>query len=213
MVKSGDSHWHHTRYLLKVGVRENVWIDKYHVNCTVDVIYKYLRGLAWGTRKWCFPEVGVSMKMGYENWYCAALYSTFKHSDAHSDVTFDDWAYVHIAFLLSMTYNSLKFGTPYVETHCTIKIVFISSAVSVVLHFCLFLQPHVRVWNSVSLHTLAVIGIGELERSICCLSFSKAVSTWLLTCVLMRSYMLSSSITEAAFCTSLFKDDDETHRT
>lgn len=34
--------------------------------------------------------------------------------------------------------------------------------------------PHVRVWNSVSLHTLAVIGIGEFERSICCLSFSKA---------------------------------------
>ncbi|XP_069695137.1 echinoderm microtubule-associated protein-like 2 isoform X3 [Periplaneta americana] len=34
--------------------------------------------------------------------------------------------------------------------------------------------PHVRVWNSVSLHTMAVIGIGEFERSICCLSFSKA---------------------------------------
>ncbi|KAJ9585806.1 hypothetical protein L9F63_002397 [Diploptera punctata] len=35
-------------------------------------------------------------------------------------------------------------------------------------------RPHVRVWNSVSLNTLAVIGIGEFERSICCLSFSKA---------------------------------------
>lgn len=35
-------------------------------------------------------------------------------------------------------------------------------------------RPHVRVWNSVSLHTLAVIGIGEFERAICCLSFSKA---------------------------------------
>jgi hypothetical protein len=45
------------------------------------------------------------------------------------------------------------------------------------ISFCVFLQPHVRVWNSVSLHTLAVIGIGEFERSICCLSFSKAVST------------------------------------
>ncbi|XP_059480615.1 echinoderm microtubule-associated protein-like 2 isoform X3 [Neocloeon triangulifer] len=33
--------------------------------------------------------------------------------------------------------------------------------------------PHVRIWNSVSLQTLHVIGIGDFERSICCLSFSK----------------------------------------
>jgi len=38
------------------------------------------------------------------------------------------------------------------------------------------LQAHVRIWNSVSLHTLHVIGLGDFERSICCLSFSKAVS-------------------------------------
>jgi len=56
-------------------------------------------------------------------------------------------------------------------------IMFLSEALIVILHSCGFLQPHVRVWNSVSLHTLAIIGIGEFERSICCLSFSKAVST------------------------------------
>lgn len=35
-------------------------------------------------------------------------------------------------------------------------------------------RPHIRVWNSVNLSTIAVIGIGEFERSISCLSFSKA---------------------------------------
>ena len=37
-------------------------------------------------------------------------------------------------------------------------------------------RPHVRIWNSVSLQTLHVLGIGELERAVVCLSFSKAVS-------------------------------------
>ncbi|CAG2055365.1 unnamed protein product [Timema podura] len=44
-------------------------------------------------------------------------------------------------------------------------------------------SPHIRVWNSVSLHTLSVIGIGEFERSICCLSFSKADGGTLLCAV------------------------------
>jgi hypothetical protein len=60
------------------------------------------------------------------------------------------------------------------------KNVLFSAVLNVIMHFCVLLQPHVRVWNSVSLHTLAVIGIGEFERSICCLSFSKAVSTLIL---------------------------------
>ncbi|XP_066583386.1 echinoderm microtubule-associated protein-like 2 isoform X2 [Prorops nasuta] len=34
--------------------------------------------------------------------------------------------------------------------------------------------PHIRIWNSVSLTTLSVIGNGEFDGSICCLSFSKA---------------------------------------
>ncbi|KAF7393141.1 hypothetical protein HZH66_008974 [Vespula vulgaris] len=34
--------------------------------------------------------------------------------------------------------------------------------------------PHIRIWNSVSLATLSVIGNGEFDGSICCLSFSKA---------------------------------------
>ncbi|CAL1680751.1 unnamed protein product [Lasius platythorax] len=35
-------------------------------------------------------------------------------------------------------------------------------------------MPHIRIWNSVSLSTLSVIGNGEFDGSICCLSFSKA---------------------------------------
>lgn len=34
-------------------------------------------------------------------------------------------------------------------------------------------KPHVRIWHSTSLNTLHVIGIGDFERSVCCLSFSK----------------------------------------
>ncbi|XP_043284110.1 echinoderm microtubule-associated protein-like 2 isoform X7 [Venturia canescens] len=35
-------------------------------------------------------------------------------------------------------------------------------------------MPHIRIWNAVSLTTLSVIGSGEFDGSICCLSFSKA---------------------------------------
>ncbi|XP_069624687.1 echinoderm microtubule-associated protein-like 4 isoform X2 [Ranitomeya imitator] len=38
------------------------------------------------------------------------------------------------------------------------------------------LQPHVRVWDSVSLSTLQVIGLGTFERGVGCLDFSKADS-------------------------------------
>ncbi|XP_060025592.1 echinoderm microtubule-associated protein-like 4 isoform X8 [Lagenorhynchus albirostris] len=37
------------------------------------------------------------------------------------------------------------------------------------------LQPHVRVWDSVSLSTLQIIGLGTFERGVGCLDFSKAV--------------------------------------
>ncbi|CAI9730037.1 echinoderm microtubule-associated protein-like 2 isoform X10 [Octopus vulgaris] len=33
--------------------------------------------------------------------------------------------------------------------------------------------PHIRIWESVRLTTLMVIGIGDFERAVCCLSFSK----------------------------------------
>ncbi|XP_064603891.1 echinoderm microtubule-associated protein-like 2 isoform X2 [Liolophura sinensis] len=36
-----------------------------------------------------------------------------------------------------------------------------------------FLWPHVRIWDSVSLNTLQVVGIGEFDRAVCCVSFSK----------------------------------------
>ncbi|CAG9819557.1 unnamed protein product [Phaedon cochleariae] len=35
-------------------------------------------------------------------------------------------------------------------------------------------RPHIRIWDSVSLHTQAVIGINDFDISVCCLSFSKA---------------------------------------
>ncbi|XP_030051644.1 echinoderm microtubule-associated protein-like 4 isoform X2 [Microcaecilia unicolor] len=38
------------------------------------------------------------------------------------------------------------------------------------------LHPHVRVWDSVSLSTLQVIGLGTFERGVGCLDFSKADS-------------------------------------
>ncbi|KAM9315655.1 echinoderm microtubule-associated protein-like 4 [Gastrophryne carolinensis] len=38
------------------------------------------------------------------------------------------------------------------------------------------LQPHVRIWDSVSLSTLQVIGLGTFERGVGCLDFSKADS-------------------------------------
>ena len=44
---------------------------------------------------------------------------------------------------------------------------------------CLFLQqlpPHVRVWDSVTLNTLHVIGMGFFDRAVTCIAFSKSVS-------------------------------------
>ncbi|XP_017783168.1 PREDICTED: echinoderm microtubule-associated protein-like 2 isoform X2 [Nicrophorus vespilloides] len=35
-------------------------------------------------------------------------------------------------------------------------------------------RPHIRIWNSVSLHTQAIIGVNEFNVSVCCISFSKA---------------------------------------
>lgn len=35
-------------------------------------------------------------------------------------------------------------------------------------------RPHVRIWNSVSLQTQAVVGMNDFAVSVCCISFSKA---------------------------------------
>eukprot|EP00095_Tigriopus_kingsejongensis_P006549 maker-scaffold515_size150689-snap-gene-0.35 protein:Tk06549 transcript:maker-scaffold515_size150689-snap-gene-0.35-mRNA-1 annotation:"echinoderm microtubule-associated 2 isoform x3" len=35
-------------------------------------------------------------------------------------------------------------------------------------------KPHIRIWNSVSLQTHHIVGIGDFERSVVCVSFSKA---------------------------------------
>nr|XP_049700202.1 echinoderm microtubule-associated protein-like 2 isoform X2 [Helicoverpa armigera] len=44
-------------------------------------------------------------------------------------------------------------------------------------------RPHVRVWNSVSLATLAVLGAGHMERAVACISFSRADGGALLAAV------------------------------
>lgn len=38
------------------------------------------------------------------------------------------------------------------------------------------LPPHVRIWDSVSLSTLHVLGLGVFDRAVCCVGFSKSVS-------------------------------------
>ncbi|XP_045105805.1 echinoderm microtubule-associated protein-like 2 isoform X9 [Portunus trituberculatus] len=43
--------------------------------------------------------------------------------------------------------------------------------------------PHIRIWDSVSLHTLHVLGISDIERSVACLAFSKADGGGLLVAV------------------------------
>ncbi|KAG0700301.1 Echinoderm microtubule-associated protein-like 1 [Chionoecetes opilio] len=45
------------------------------------------------------------------------------------------------------------------------------------------MSPHIRVWDSVSLHTLHVLGISDIERSVACLAFSKADGGSLLVAV------------------------------
>ena len=40
---------------------------------------------------------------------------------------------------------------------------------------CMFVQAHVRIWHSISLNTLKVLGLGLFERAVCCLAFSKLV--------------------------------------
>ncbi|XP_045105800.1 echinoderm microtubule-associated protein-like 2 isoform X4 [Portunus trituberculatus] len=44
-------------------------------------------------------------------------------------------------------------------------------------------RPHIRIWDSVSLHTLHVLGISDIERSVACLAFSKADGGGLLVAV------------------------------
>eukprot|EP00074_Homo_sapiens_P071146 XP_011524996.1 echinoderm microtubule-associated protein-like 2 isoform X1 [Homo sapiens] len=38
------------------------------------------------------------------------------------------------------------------------------------------LPPHVRIWDSVSLSTLHVLGLGVFDRAVCCVGFSKSCS-------------------------------------
>ena len=39
----------------------------------------------------------------------------------------------------------------------------------------LYKQPHVRIWDTMNLNTLHVIGIGDFDKAVSCLSFSKLV--------------------------------------
>lgn len=44
-------------------------------------------------------------------------------------------------------------------------------------------QPHIRVWNSVSLATMAIIGVGDFTGAVNCLSFSRADSGSMLVAI------------------------------
>lgn len=50
-------------------------------------------------------------------------------------------------------------------------------------HIIFVFQAHIRVWNSISLHTQAIIGMNDFEVAVCCLSFSKADGGSLLVAV------------------------------
>ena len=41
--------------------------------------------------------------------------------------------------------------------------------------FVVLLQAHIRIWNSISLNTLKVIGLGAFDRAVACIAFSKVV--------------------------------------
>ncbi len=44
-------------------------------------------------------------------------------------------------------------------------------------------QPHIRVWDSITLQTQQVLGIGDFERSVTCVAFGKADGGALLAAV------------------------------
>jgi len=52
-------------------------------------------------------------------------------------------------------------------------------------------RPHVRVWNSVSLHTVHTLGLGDFQHSICCISFSKADGGNLMVAVQETEHIIS----------------------
>jgi len=52
-------------------------------------------------------------------------------------------------------------------------------------------QAHVRIWNSISLNTLKVIGIGLFERAVCCLAFSKLV------CIVVAAVVVAATAAES----------------
>lgn len=64
-------------------------------------------------------------------------------------------------------------------SHCIILMMYCTSPGVVPMFVCLFswqqLAPHVRVWDSVSLNTLHVLGTGFFDRALVCLAFSKSV--------------------------------------
>lgn len=63
---------------------------------------------------------------------------------------------------------------------CEVFLCLIKHNSSVWFHLCnlsvQLLAPHIRVWDSVSLNTLHVIGMGVFDRAVTCVAFSKSVS-------------------------------------
>lgn len=60
------------------------------------------------------------------------------------------------------------------------------------------LAPHVRVWDSVSLNTLHVIGMGVFDRAVTCVAFSKSVSSFT-SCRVYRGFNTSDLQTNTSF--------------
>lgn len=51
----------------------------------------------------------------------------------------------------------------------------VSACVFACVCMSMSVQAHVRIWNSVNLNTLKVLGLGVFDRAVSCLSFSKLV--------------------------------------
>lgn len=57
----------------------------------------------------------------------------------------------------------------------TLRRVFVGAPDSVSFPIPQPLLPHVRVWDSVTLNTLHVVGMGAFDRAVTCVAFSKSV--------------------------------------
>lgn len=90
---------------------------RWQLNCEVSYLqiqYRSRKGLGV-TIKLCFPDVWISVKVVRRNWHRTVSYKSWKHGNAHSDVTGDKWSY---CIFPTKRFNMLKFGTWFADTFC-----------------------------------------------------------------------------------------------